>query len=162
MGYASDSERKTSIINRYTQMKTRALHALRHSLPRSSAWCRKSVSWMLSGVLALGIVLCGAPVIQAEQILELPPTTSADSPLEAPLPSRSVRPRSADVSAPAGVGSVGDYENQDDSAAPGAANVTTRPRFERNSNQPALASEIVMGALVLGVLAMELHSAHHR
>jgi hypothetical protein len=130
---------------------------------------RSRIAFSAGLAAIISIVLSAVPVANAiaEQTLELPQTAAANSafaPSEvvadaAPKPQPEVM-----APMPAGVGSLADYEDQDSSPqqaqarnAMGSAGSPIDPL----GSHPSLGNEVVMGALVLGVLAMELGAAHH-
>jgi hypothetical protein len=121
---------------------------------------------MLSALLAVAIGAIPARVAFAGQTLELPqtaaPVTSASTPIG---DTTTPEPQPQAIAAlPAGLGSIDDYESQDSDArpAPTANRVASRP-FDRQSNHPSMANDVILGALILGVLAMELSGGHrHR
>jgi len=127
-------------------------------------------------------------VARAEQVLEIPqvkaPATSAPTPADTeatPVSPRYPRPeavaRRDDAPAiPSNVGSLEEYERQDTDDAssprrnppsgiygPGAALAGANFQIDPGGNRQALTSDLVLGALMLGVFAMEMNEAHqHR
>ena len=65
---------------------------------------------------------------------------------------------------PSGLGSVDDYENQGESSYPAAvAGAPSNLRVDPNGNRDALVKDVVLGALVIGLFALEAHAAQqHR
>jgi hypothetical protein len=147
-------------------MKAELPHRLRHRVSqKGTARGSRIAGVALSAILAASIAGLVPTDVHAAQVLELPQTAPASSEVPAPPPiSPPARARGArSEAAPAGVGSVSDYESQEgDPQASVAAPQASSP-FDRRGNRAALTNELMMGALVIGVLAMELHAAHqHR
>jgi hypothetical protein len=145
----------------------------------------KMLRLALSALLAATI--CGLPATKvafADQVLELP---RVSAPAPAPLPDASY---SSDAVAepeppakrnltplPADLGSVEDYENQGDEASssprfasssrfassPGFASGPSTIRIDQGGGRDAMVTNVILGALVIGLFAMEMNSAHqHR
>ena len=145
-----------------------ATHCLRRRAPRKRQSRRLSLTVVaLSAILAIAVAVIPARMAFAEQVLELPqtaaPSPTSDSSIEsaslAESPHRSVAPM------PAGLGTIDDYEAEGSSSpySAGSGAPSGNAPVERRASQNTLTNEVVVGALVLGVLAMELHAAHqHR
>jgi len=122
----------------------------------------------LAGFLAASVGLMPARMAVAEQVLELPQNAarlaSPDASVEDAAQPENPRPETI-AAMPAGLGSVDDYESQDASSHSTTGAVSRPPTApsERRSNHAALGNDLILGALVLGVLAIELRGAHqHR
>ena len=68
---------------------------------------------------------------------------------------------------PSGLGSIDDYESQgESSSSTGITSAPSNPRIDPNGpngNRQALVNDVILGALVVGLFAMEVHAAHqHR
>ncbi len=65
---------------------------------------------------------------------------------------------------PSGLGSIEDYERQGEpSSSAGIAGARPSLRIDRNNNRQALANDVTLGALAIGLFALEVHAAHqHR
>ena len=115
------------------------------------------------------------------QVLELPqvsstpvaaPATSYDqySPPEPVSRHRSAPQQVADSTPPSGVGSLDDYMHQsesDSSPYPASSAMTMSPsagRYDPNGDRSAMVTNVILGALAIGLFAYELHAAnqHHR
>jgi hypothetical protein len=120
--------------------------------------------------LAASIGVLPARTAFADQVLELPqaaapassPDGSADGAAVEPEPQRQAMTRM-----PAGLGSIDDYENQGESSYPaGIASPPSNLRVDPNGpnrNREALVNDVILGALAIGLFAMEVHAAHqHR
>lgn len=146
-------------------------HGLEHHAPRKRQYRLLRIRRVaLALILALSIgmlpAMVPARVAFASQTLELPssaPSSTSNPSIENPPPPQA-RIRSTDP-LPPGLGTIDDYEAQDPSyrSSAGSNAPSGNAPAERRANQPALVNEVVVGALVLGVLAMEMHAAHrHR
>jgi hypothetical protein len=151
-------------------MGAASIDCLRHhaSQNRTRRWSR-TLTLALSALLAVSTCALPATSAFAEQVLELPQaaaqTPSADAPAEAeaePKPRRQ-----AMTPMPAGLGSIDDYENQGESSYPaGIASPPPNLRVDPNGpnrNREGLVNDVILGALAIGLFAMEVHAAHqHR
>ena len=146
---------------------------LRHNAPGNRS-CRtiRTLSSALAFVLAAGIFLLPARMVLADQILELPPTGAPD--VTPPPPESTTRPETARkvmAPMPADLGSIDDYENQDEPTrrssnnAFASANAPLNVPFDPNRNRAALTNEVILSVLAIGLYTLEARSAnqhHHR
>ncbi len=152
-------------------MGAASIDSLRHraSQKRTRRWS-KTLTLALSALLAASIGVLPARTAFADQVLELPqaaapassPDGSADGAAVEPEPQRQAMTRM-----PAGLGSIDDYENQGESSNPaGIASPPSNLRIDPNGpnrNREALVNDVILGALAIGLFAMEVHAAHqHR
>ena len=125
------------------------------------------------------------PVLEIPQ-MNAPVPTEAPAASEASAPSRSSHhaaqaQRAATAPMPANLGSIDDYEHQDgdDSSSYSARAASSgfggagaglgmpgnfggaNLQFDRGNDRQALANNLVLGALVLGLFAMEVQASHH-
>jgi hypothetical protein len=64
---------------------------------------------------------------------------------------------------PADLGSIDDYENQgEDSPASSRVGGPANVRFGPNENRANLVNDVILGALVIGLFAMEANAAHQQ
>jgi hypothetical protein len=65
---------------------------------------------------------------------------------------------------PAEIGSIDDYENQGEPSSPArVGGGTPALRIDGSGNpREALVSNVILGALVIGLFAMEVHEAHQQ
>jgi hypothetical protein len=149
-------------------MGASSINSLGHSASqkRVRRWLRSSIL-VLSVVLAASICVLPARMAFAAQVLELPadpassPDGSADRAGE-PLPHRH-----AMAPTPSGLGSIDDYERQGESpSSAGIGSAGSNPRIDPNGpnrDRQALVNNVILGALAIGLFAMEVHAAHqHR
>jgi hypothetical protein len=145
---------------------------------------RSFVARALAGTLAVSIGLMPAMKVFAEQVLELPqmttPSTTPDLSSAAPPHRRNQSAqRNAEAPLPANLGSIEDYEHQgeeDRPSYPGSSSYASSNlqgggfggnyggatlQFEPGSSREALTNNIILGAVVLGLFAMEVDAAHH-
>jgi hypothetical protein len=147
-------------------MSAASIHRLGHSSSEKRARRMLArVTIVLSAVLAAMIAMVPAAIALGDQVLELPqpaaPAASADaSTNNAASPQRLRNEASAPM--PAGLGSIADYENQDSDAS-GAATATSPAGapIEHRGPQATVQNEAILGALVLGVIALELTAGNH-
>jgi hypothetical protein len=152
-------------------MGAASIDSLRHraSQKRVRRWLRSAIL-VLSVVLAASICVLPARTAFADQVLELPqaaapassPDRSADGAAVEPEPQRQ-----AMTPMPAGLGSIDDYENQGESSYPaGIASAPSNLRVDPNGpnrNREGMVNDVILGALAIGLFAMEVHAAHqHR
>ncbi len=147
-------------------MSAASIHRLGH--PWSEKRPRRGLDRMtivLSAVLAAMIAMVPAATAFCDQVLELPqpaaPVASTDaSTNNAASPEQPRNQASAPM--PAGLGSIADYENQD-SEASSAAPLTSSAGapIEHRGAQATVQNEAILGALVLGVIALELTAGNH-
>ena len=137
----------------------------RASQKRVRRWSRL-LTVALSAVLAVSICVLPARTAFANQVLELPQTTApVSSPAASADGAAEPEPqRQAVAPMPSGLGSVDDYENQGESSySGGIANAPSNLRIDPNGNRDALVKDVVLGALVIGLFALEAHAARqHR
>jgi hypothetical protein len=151
-------------------MRDASIDSLRHQASQNRTPRRSTLSKLsklaISALLAASV--CGLPATTAfaEQVLEVP-RVAAPTPAEAPVDA-AVEPDPVHrvmAPMPSGVGSVNDYETQDESSyPPGALAPSARaPQgafVDPAHNRQALTNDVIMGALVIGLFALEAHSAH--
>jgi len=123
----------------------------------------------LVAIIAMSMCLVPAEMAFADPVLELPQLATASTPMNASADETAPPRRRAKAPMPKGLGTLQDYERDTESApsprsSAGLATTPTNQRFEGNSNNgQTLAQNVIFGALVLGLFAMELHTAHqHR
>ena len=139
-----------------------------------------------AGILAFSITVLPVTKAVADQVLELPQTTT---PAAAAAPDVStVAPIThyrhnqsalgdSEAPTPANLGSIDDYEHQGEadqssyrSSSPYASSggglggnySGATLQFESGDSREALTNNLILGAVVLGLFAMEVESAHHR
>jgi hypothetical protein len=143
-------------------MKGEPIYALRRrGSSKRAIRMSQMLNIALSALLIAMVGLMPAKAAFADQTLELPQTAVpvetalADAPI-----AEKARPEALSP-IPANLGSIDDYENQDGSSY--AANTSTSSPLpvERRGNQTALRNEVLAGALILGVLALEFGGSHH-
>jgi len=147
-------------------MSAGLVHALRRLTSQKRA--RRRFSMLTLPLAALLIILVGVmPVrmVQAEQVLELPtsgaPAAASDASPDDVVAYEKSAPKAV-APMPSGLGSIDDYETQDSSPyAANSAGTRGTTHVDHRGQQSALVDEVMVGALVIGVLAMELNSAHH-
>jgi hypothetical protein len=118
----------------------------------------------LSALLIAMISLMPAKAAFAEQTLELPQTAMpVETALKDAATPEKTRPEVVQP-IPANLGSIDDYENQDGSSyTTNASNSSSPLPPDRRGNRAALTNEVLAGALILGVLALEFGGRHsHR
>ncbi len=161
-------------------MSAGLLHALRRSTSQKRASRRpRMLTVAIAALLTAVVGVAPARMAFAEQVLELPqptaPSLSSGGPAEAGPAVEKSAPREV-APLPSGLGSIDDYENQDSSSRPSryatgypagyAANgvgASGGTRIDHRGQPTQLQNEVMLGAVVLGVLAMELGRAHrHR
>ena|SRR5579871_461757 len=161
-------------------MSAGLLHALRR--PTSQKRASRRPRMLTVAVAALLTTLVGfapARMAFAEQVLELPqptaPSVSSSVPTDEGATVEKSAPREV-APLPSGLGSIDDYENQDSSPrssryaagypagyAANGVGASGGTRIDHRGQPTQLQNEVMLGAVVLGVLAMELsHSHHHR
>lgn len=146
--------------------------------------CRRPKKLRLALSAFLAATICGLPATRmafADQVLELPRATaaapapdasySADAvPEPEPRASRNLTPLPADL------GSVEDYENQGEPSAsprfaasprfgtsPSFAGGPSPVRIDQGGSRDAMVTNVILGALVIGLFAMEMNADHqHR
>ena len=127
---------------------------------------RRMLTLALSAVLVACICILPARTAFADQVLELPATAApASSPDTSADGARETQPKHhAMAPMPAGLGSIEDYERQGEpSSSAGIAGARPSLRIDRNNNRQALANDVILGALAIGLFALEVHAAHqHR
>jgi hypothetical protein len=153
-------------------MTDASIDSLRHQAsqnrtPRRSALSKLS-KLAISAVLAVSV--CGLPATTAlaEQVLEVPRVTAptpAEAPMEAAVEPDPVHRVMAPM--PSGVGSVNDYETQDESsylvgATSPSISRANGARIDPSGNRQSLTNEVILGAVVIGLFALEAHSANQR
>ena len=151
----------------FGRMRKSITHILRVPISQKS---RRLRSRLLSGLLAASILILPARHALADgQVLELPRVESAAAAYETPAPLPRVAPPRAEDDRPvAGMGSLQDYERDDGQAASqspslggGYASSGVAPRPERPTNQDALLTDVIVGAVAIGLFALEVHAAQH-
>ena len=139
-------------------------------------------------VMATGVGVPSSSAFAA-QVLELPHTSTPAlssglpvdpvEPVDDDIPVERATPKAAPRKLPpmpAGLGSIDDYKNQGESessypagysagAAPSSSMRAmgidlNNPLNSPNGNRQTLRNEVMLGALVLGLMALEAHSAH--
>lgn len=127
---------------------------------------RRMLTLALSAVLVACICILPARSAFADQVLELPATAApASSPDASVDGARETQPKHhAMAPMPSGLGSIEDYERQGEpSSSAGIAGARPSLRIDRNNNRQALANDVTLGALAIGLFALEVHAAHqHR
>src|SRR5579862_1701594 len=142
----------------------------------------------LAGILAIGIGLMPATHALAEQVLEVPQiatpasaasTASAGSEAPAAIPHhrhRQTAQRNIDAPTPSNIGSIDDYEHQEEADSfPGSSRYAsssnfagsgfggnyggTTLQFESGNSREAVTNNLILGAMVLGLFAMEVDAA---
>jgi hypothetical protein len=125
----------------------------------------------LAAILAMSICVTEAGMAFADPVLELPQLATTSTPIDTAADETApVKPRPREtVAMPKELGTLQDYERESDSdPAVGnsqgfASSAPANRRFEANPSGQTLAQNVIIGALMLGVFAMELHAAHqHR
>ncbi len=121
----------------------------------------------MSAILAAGIGTLCPTAVSAAQVLEVPQliaaastprhsATRVDDAVTEPGPEYA-------VATPEGVGSLDEYESQHTSAHPVLGSLSTAAPVDPKANRSEMGNSILVGALILGVLAMELHATQqHR
>jgi hypothetical protein len=153
-------------------MSTASIESLGHRASHKRmrrGWSTLTVAFLV----ALVTSICVLPMRTAfaDQVLELPQAparaassdTSRDASRYVPddVAPKPAPHRRAMAPMPAGLGSIDDYESQDgSSSSSGIAGAGLSPRIDPNRNGDALANEVILGALVIGLFAMEVHAAH--
>ena len=122
---------------------------------------------LVSFAVAVSLAVAQEPAIQVAA-----PATSYDhySPPEPVSRHRSTPQQVADSTPPSGVGSLDDYMHQsesDSSPYPASSAMTRSPsagRYDPNGDRSAMVTNVILGALAIGLFAYELHAAnqHHR
>lgn len=148
-------------------MKPASVDSLGHrASQRRVRRCSTTLTIALSAVLTASICVLPARMAFADQVLELPqaaaPVSSqyaSGAPAAAPEPERQ-----AMAPMPAGIGSVDEYESQGESSYPaGIASTPSNLHIDPNRNRDGLVKDLVLGALVIGLFALEVHAAQqHR
>lgn len=162
-----NAERNVKDMREIWAMGAASINSLRHPASQKRVR-RRSITFIvpLSALLAVSILTLPAPSVFAEQVLEVPQTAAStplrDAPIDAePEPEPQHR---ALAPMPSGLGSIQDYENQDESDRPvGFSNNPSNVRIDQfgsSGNRSALANNVLLGALAIGLFAMELHAAH--
>ena len=143
---------------------------------------------VLAAVLATTISLLPATKVLADQVLVLPqmttPTAAPDLSSPAPVyaPDHRRNPsakRTPEAPLPANLGSIEDYEHQGEEDRPSYSGTSsyassnfqgggfggnyggTTLQFEPGNSREALTNNLILGAVVLGLFAMEVDAAHH-
>lgn len=148
-------------------MSAASINRLMHRVSgkRLLRW-RRMLTLALSAVLAAGICVLPARSAFADQVLELPPTAAPASSRDASVDAApEPEPKHhAMAPLPAGLGSIEDYEQQGEpSSSAGIAGARPSLRIDPNNNRQALANDVILGALAIGLFALEVHAAHqHR
>lgn len=139
----------------------------------SQKWARRWSSALilaLSAVVSVSICVLPARTALAEQILELPQESASPASVDAPAEVEpQPKPRRQPVTPiPSGVGSIEEYESQGESDGPARfASGPSNPQIDvygttgLSGNRGRMVNNVLLGALALGLLAMELHAAHH-
>lgn len=162
---ASNLRAETSRYLGITTMSAPSIDSLGHcaSRKRMRRWARLSVL-ALSTVIAVSICILPARTTFADQVLELPQAVAPASYRDASAADGAAEPpprRQAMAPMPSGLGSLDDYERQGESDRPaGLASGPSNVRIDPNGNREALANDIILGALVIGLFALEMHAAH--
>jgi hypothetical protein len=148
-------------------MDATSLYFLRHRESQKRRR-RRSKTLIITLAVILAASICGLPTTDAfaDQMLELP-QVAAPAPMPHPRAVAEPDPESpnrAMAPMPPGLGSIDEYESQGDSEGParlasGPSNLQIDP-YGPQGNRSSLASNVLLGALTLGLFAMELHAAH--
>lgn len=129
------------------------------------------LSMVLSTVLAASILALPATKALADgQVLELPQVANAPSESAPVVRRRHVAPpptQMADAPMPAGMGTLQDYEHQDDSTAQNSSSPSSfaiggsngAVGVDPNGNRDALIGDAILGAVAIGLFALEVHQA---
>lgn len=119
--------------------------------------------------IALGMALGAMPMASAlaDQVDEIPQASVPAPPSDTiePGPARSAKPREV-APMPAGLGTLEEYEHQGDPSYRAyrahAAGSSSNVVFDRTGNRQVATNDIILGALALGLFAMELHAVHRQ
>ncbi len=127
---------------------------------------RRMLTLALSAVLVACICILPARRAFADQVLELPATAAPASSPDASVggaPEPEPKHRTM-APMPSGLGSIEDYERQGEpSSSAGIAGARPNLHIDPSGNRQALANDVILGALAIGLFALEVHAAHqHR
>jgi hypothetical protein len=158
-------------------------HSLRHRAYQKRH-ARRLRFPALAAVLMLTASMVMLPAERAladGQVLELPQTTTASAPPSTPYaapapaayPADEAAPEPApepaevaDATPPPGVGDINDYMHQDGQPAQshgqtGYAQPYPGSHPDPHSNPPSLATTAIVGAIAVGLIALDVYASHH-